>query len=117
MIDDSLRGADRAREVFSRVRNGDDRVADLFAEDGVILAGGMRIEGRDAIRAFYRKQFVALHPRPEVQLVLSSDESDFCVALVDVPTDHGLLHALDLFTVDDEGIRRLEIYPRHDDHA
>ena len=114
MTDDQLRGADRVREVFSRVRNGDDRVAELFADDAVILAGGMRIEGRDAIRAFYRKQFEALHPQPEGQLVMSDDECDFYVALVDVPNDHGLLHALDLFTVDDEGIRRLEIYPRHD---
>ena len=37
----------------------------------------------------------------------------FFVALVDVPTEGGPLRALDLFHVDDEGIRRLEIYLRH----
>ena len=109
-----LRGAEWVREVFTRVRNGDDGVADLFSEDGVVVAGGARIEGRDAIRAFYRKQIDALHPQPEVELVLSDDESNVHVALVDVPTDNGLLHALDLFTIDDEGIQRLEIYPRYE---
>lgn len=94
------------------MRAGDDSVADLYAEDGVVLAGGARIEGREAIRAFYRDTIAAIHPQPEVQVVLSCVGSDFYVAVVDVPTDGGLIHALDLFTVDDEGIRQLEIFTR-----
>ena len=34
------------------------------------------------------------------------------VALVDVPTADRHYRAVDLFEVDDTGIRRLEIYPR-----
>jgi hypothetical protein len=41
------RGADRVREVFTRVGNGDHRVADLYADDGVVLVGDARIEGRE----------------------------------------------------------------------
>ena len=100
------------REVFARVRNGDDRVADLYAEDGVVLAGGTRVEGREAVRAFYRKTIESIHPRPEVQVVLEARDSQFYVAIVEVPTDLGHMHALDLFTLDDEGIRQLEIFTR-----
>jgi hypothetical protein len=100
------------REVFARVRNGDDRVADLYAEDGVVLAGGTRVEGREAVRAFYRKTIESIHPRPDVQVVLEAPDSPFYVAIVEVPTDLGHMHALDLFTLGDEGIRQLEIFTR-----
>jgi hypothetical protein len=111
-LDPQLRGAERVREVFARVHRGDDAVADLYAEDGVVLAGGARIEGREAIRAFYGKTIETIHPKPEVQVVLSTPGSSLFTAIVDVPTDRGHMHALDLFTVDDEGIRQLEIYTR-----
>ena len=112
-LDPELRGADRAREVFRRVRAGDDRVADLYAEDGVVLSGGgARVEGRETIRAFYRKTFAAIHPQPEVQVVLESPGSNLYAVVVEVATDTGHRHALDLFTIDDEGIRRLEILNR-----
>jgi ketosteroid isomerase-like protein len=100
------------REVFARVRRGDDGVADLYAEDGVILAGGARIAGREAIRAFYGKTIETIHPKPEVPAVLSAPGSTFYTAIVEVPTDRGHVHALDLFTIDDEGIRQLEIFTR-----
>jgi len=110
--DPHLRGEARVREVFARVRNGDDRVADLYAEDGVVLAGGSRIEGREAIRAFYRQTIESIHPRPEVQLVLSAPGSEVFAVVVEVPSDHGRFHALDLFTVGEAGIRQLEIFNR-----
>jgi hypothetical protein len=111
-MDPHLRGEDRIREVFARVRKGDDGVADLWAHDGVVIAAGTRIEGRDAIRAFYRSTIDTLHPQPEVQVVFGSPGSDQYVVIVEVPTDRGHIHALDLFTLDDEGIRRLEIFNR-----
>jgi predicted SnoaL-like aldol condensation-catalyzing enzyme len=110
--DPHLRGADRVREVFVRVHNGDDGVADLYAENGVVIAGGSRIEGREAIRAFYRNTIDTIHPRPELQVVLSTQGVDLYVAIVEVPTDRGHVHALDLFRVDDGGIRQLEIFNR-----
>ena len=111
-LDPQLQGADRVREVFTRVRNGDDRVADLYADDGVLLVGNARIEGREAVRAFYRKTIDSIHPQPKVQAVLSKPDSDLFVAIVEVPNDRGHVHALDLFTVDDKGIRQLEIFNR-----
>jgi len=110
--DPHLRGEDRVREVFARVHRGDDSVADLYAPDGVVLAGSSRIEGRSAIRSFYADTITAIHPKPEVQVVLSTPGSDLYVAIVEVPTDRGHMHALDLFRVDDAGIRQLEIFNR-----
>jgi hypothetical protein len=110
--DPHLRGADRCREVFARVRNGDERVADLYSDDGVVLAGDQRVEGREAVRAFYRKTIDTIHPRPEVQAILTGPDPNLFAVIVEVPTDRGHVHALDLFTVDDEGIRQLEIFNR-----
>jgi hypothetical protein len=112
-VDPDLRGADRVREVFARVRRGDASVADLYAEDGVIVYGrgdGDRVEGREAIRAFYQGTIDAIRPQPTVEAVLEAPP--MFVALVDVPTTDQHHRALDLFEVDEGGIRRLEIYPR-----
>jgi nuclear transport factor 2 (NTF2) superfamily protein len=109
-IDPELTGADRVRAVFDRVRDGDERVADLYAEDGVVWAGGHEIRGRDAIRAFYRRTIDAIHPRPEVREVLES--AGLFIAVVHVPTDRGVQDAVDLFELGEGGIRRLVIFSR-----
>jgi hypothetical protein len=101
------------REVFARVRRGDASVADLYTEDGVIVYGrgdGDRVEGREAIRAFYQGTIDAIRPQPTVEVVLEAPP--MFVALVDVPTEDVHHRAVDLFELDDTGIRRLEIYPR-----
>ena len=94
------------------MRKGDDGVADLYTDDGVVVVGKSRIEGREAVRAFYRQTIATIHPQPDVQAVLATSGSDLYVAIVEVPTDRGHTHTLDLFTVDDEGIRQLEIFNR-----
>ena len=97
------------REVFRRVRDGDAGVADLYAEDGVIVyAKGGRVEGREAIRAFYQRQIEGIRPEPRVETVF--EQPPLYVAIVDVPTTDGRLRAVDLFEVDGEGIRKLEIF-------
>jgi hypothetical protein len=97
------------REVFARVGNGDLRVADLYAEDAVIVhSGGGHVEGRENIRSFYRSTIEEIHPQPTVEAVLESPP--LYVAIVNVATSDGRLRALDLFEVDDAGIRRLEIF-------
>jgi hypothetical protein len=111
-LEPHLQGAARARAVFERVRNGDDSVADLYAEDGVMLVGDRRIEGRETIRAFYGKTMESIRPQPEVKTVLESPDSNFFAVILEVPTDRGHMHALDLFTIDDQGIRQLEIFSR-----
>ena len=109
MLDPHIRGADRVREVFARVANGDVGVADLYAEDAVIThGGGGRVEGREAIRTFYERAIDALFPQPRLEGVIEAPP--LFVAIVDVPTSATRFRALDLFEVDDEGIRRLEIY-------
>jgi hypothetical protein len=111
-LDPEIRGADRVREVFARVAAGDASVADLYAEDAVVNYGAQgKVEGREAIRAFYRATIERVHPQPRVEAVV--EDPPLYVALIDVPTDDGHMRTLDLFDVDDEGIRSLEIYVRH----
>ncbi len=109
--DPHLQGSDRVREVFARVRRGDLSVADLYAEDAVIVyGGGEKAAGREAIRAFYQGAIEAIRPQPTVEAVLEG--APFFVALVDVPGTDVHHRALDLFEIDDGGIRRLEIFTR-----
>ena len=109
-LDSELTGAARVREVFARVKAGDDRVADLYAEDGVVQVAGHEVRGREAIRAFYRRTIDTIHPQPEVQEVLESGA--LFIAVVHVPTDNGIQNAIDLFELGDDGIRRLVIFSR-----
>jgi hypothetical protein len=109
--DPHLKGADRVREVFARVRRGDARAADLYAEDAVLLFGADgQVSGREAIRAFYAQIISSIAPQPQVEGVLESPP--FFVAIVNVPTQQVRHRALDLFEVDDGGIRKLEIFSR-----
>jgi ketosteroid isomerase-like protein len=109
--DDELRGADRVREVFARVRAGGTGAADLYTEDGVLLYGsGGRIEGREAIRAFYARTIESIHPQPRVITVL--EEAPLHIAVLDVPVDGDRHRVLDLFEVGGDGIESLEIFSR-----
>lgn len=95
--------------MFIRVRNGDITAADLYADDAVLTYRvGESVEGREAIRAFYKRTIEEIRPKPQVLTILEAPP--LYVAIVDVPTDAGHRRALDLFAVDDGGIRRLEIY-------
>jgi hypothetical protein len=108
-IDPEIEGEARIRAVFSRVRQGDLSVADLYAEDAVLTySGGGRVVGRAAIRAFYQQQIESIRPQPHVTAVLR--DPPLYVAVIEAPTSEGHYRALDLFEVDDSGIRRLEIY-------
>jgi hypothetical protein len=107
--DPHIEGTERVRAVFSRVRQGDSSVADLFGEDAVLTySGGGRVVGREAIRAFYQQQIESIRPQPQVVAVVA--DPPLFVAVVEVPTSERHYRALDLFEVDDSGIRRLEIY-------
>jgi hypothetical protein len=107
--DAHLQGADRVREVFARVRAGDLSVADLYADDAVIVFGADAcVEGRAQIRAFYEQAIGGLRPQPTVEAVLEAPP--LYVAIVDVPSADTRRRAVDVFEVDDHGIRRLEIY-------
>ena len=109
-LDPEIQGADRVRQVFARVKGGDNRVADLYAEDGVVQVQGHEVQGRESIRAFYQRTIDTIHPQPEVQEVLQS--GDLYIAVVHVPTDNGVQNAIDLFELGEDGIRRLVIFSR-----
>ena len=109
MNDAHLQGADRVREIFARVRAADLRVADLYSPDAVLVPGsGTHVEGRDAIRAFYEGVFANTGPQPQVRAVLEAPP--LYVAVLDVRTGDTTRRVLDLVELDDDGIRRLEIF-------
>jgi hypothetical protein len=111
MLDPDLRGADRLREVFARVRRGDaSDVANLYAKDGKIIFAGGQVEGRTAIQAFYLRAMETMHPQPQVEAVF--EEAGRFVVIVNVPNDQGVTRAADLFDLGDDGIRQLEIFSR-----
>ena len=104
-----MSGADRIRKVFALVQQKHPGIADLFAADAVIVYGrNARAEGRESIREFYRRAIEDMSPQPEVRLVLEAPP--LYVAVIDVRTTSDSYRALDLFEVDEVGIRRLEIY-------
>jgi hypothetical protein len=109
-LEPDLQGSDRVRAVFARVGVGDLSVADLYAEHATIVFGDApdaRVEGREAIRAFY-EQAVAMRPQPRVEDMV--EVPPFYAAVVDVPVADGHIRALDVFEVDDGGIRSLRIF-------
>lgn len=112
MSDPHLQGLDRVREVFTRVRNGDRSVADLYAPDAVVEFGdGNRVEGREAIRGFYGAAIDKVAPKPEVEVVV--EVPGYQLAIVNVPTAAGRQRAVDLFQLGDEGIVKLEMFTRN----
>jgi hypothetical protein len=111
-LEPHITGEDRIHELFKRIRAADESAADLYSDDGVFILGGARVEGREAIRDFYRRGFVQYQAQPHVQQVLSAPGSDMYAALLEVPTKAGLQRVFDLLIVDDEGIRQLEVFAR-----
>ena len=110
MNDPKIRGADRVREVFRRVAAGDVGVADLYAPDAVIqYSSDAVVEGREAIREFYRLQIFSIAPQPSVEAVL--EQPPRYVAIVNVPTGDGFHRAADHFTLGHEGISPLQTFP------
>lgn len=87
-IDPEIQGPDRLRQVFARVKAGDNRVADLYSEDGVIQVLGQEIVDREAIRTFYQQTIDGIHPQPEVREVLKVE--NLYIAVVHVPNDYGV---------------------------
>ena len=102
--------ASLVREVFARVRNRDPKVADLYRQDAALTAGdGTVHQGRDAIRAFYLGVFSGnTAPNPAVRGLWNS--GSYYAALLEVRRDSGeVLHAVDFFDVDGDGIRSMRI--------
>jgi len=103
-----------ADAYISRVNERDlDGLADLFAPDALLLAaGGQRLEGKDAIRAFYES--TVLPSAPSVRGVHFVQQEASCVMELEATTSAapGLVARLvDVLTVGGDGrIVRLAIY-------
>jgi hypothetical protein len=109
VLSPKIQGSDRIREVFARVCNGDLGVADLYAEDAVVIFGdGAEARGRDHIRSFYQHAIDGIRPKPEVEALLEAPP--LYVAVVNVPTTEGSRRAVDVFRIEDGEIQSLEIY-------
>jgi hypothetical protein len=98
----------RVREVFARVRNRDPKVADLYHQDATLTANGAVHEGRDAIRSFYLGVFSGDAPHPQVRGLWINGST--YAALLEVTRDSGaVIHAVDVFDVDADGIRSMRV--------
>jgi hypothetical protein len=96
------------REVFARVRNRDPAVADLYHQDATLTANDTVHEGREAIRAFYLGVFSGSGPHPQVRGLWNG--GSVYAALLEVSRDSGgVIHAVDVFDVDNAGIRSMRI--------
>jgi SnoaL-like domain len=96
------------REVFARVRNRDPGVADLYHEDATLTADATVHEGRNAIREFYLGVFSGTGPHPTVRGLWNS--GSVYAALLEVSMAAGnVVHAVDVFDVDRDGIRSMRV--------
>jgi uncharacterized protein (TIGR02246 family) len=86
------------RELFRRFREADPSVADLFAEDGVLIERGERFEGREAVREFYRGVF-ELKPQPHVEALFF--DLPTVAALLRVEAGNLAMTAIDVLTLVD----------------
>jgi hypothetical protein len=96
-------------EVFSRVRDADPRVADLYAPEATLAANGAVHAGRDAIRAFYQGLFAITGPQPVVCGLWRNGDS--YAALVEVRFRSGTVgHVVDVFDASGGTIRSMRVF-------
>ena len=95
------------REVFARVRNKDPKVADLYHQDATLTSDTVH-SGRDAIRSFYLGVFSGRGPHPQVR-GLWNNGSTYAALLEVTYGDGEVIHAVDVFDVDHDGIRSMRV--------
>jgi hypothetical protein len=96
-------------EYFSRMRHSDFAVAELFAEDAVLIGMGEPICGKDAVAAFYRDSISRAAPSPDPLLVFS-DGPNVAAEIRITIADGTELHVLDIFEVRDGLIHSLKYF-------
>ena len=96
-------------EVFSRVRNANPQVADLYALDATLEGHGTVYSGRDAIREFYQGVFATTGPHPVVRGLWRNGTR--YAALVEATARAGTVaHAVDVFDVSGGVISSMRIF-------
>lgn len=95
---------------FKHMREQDLGVTDLFHEDAVLLGLGRRTEGRDAIKAFYTEAVAVGGPQPTPAGPMLSDGSTVAAPIDISLADGSLIHAVDVFIVEQGKIRSLTYF-------
>jgi len=95
---------------FARMRAHDLEVVELFHEDAVLLGLGMRVSGKDAIRAFYARAIEAGGPQPTLAGPLLSDGRRVAAEIHISLSSGATLHVVDVFHVEDGRIRLLNYF-------
>ena len=103
-------------DYFTRVRAGDESVVDLFDDDAELRGLGFRKQGKAAIREFYSGILESAQPSPSPAGPLLADGNRVMAEIHIRIADGSLVHALDVFEVDEGKIRSLTYftadYPR-----
>lgn len=97
-----------ARTYFERMQAGDPSVVELFADDAVLVGLGRRVEGIDAVRAFYERSIAEAGPQPRVELLVG--DGDRALAEIRITLRDGELHVVDLFEARDGRIASLTYF-------
>ena len=97
-------------EYFARVRARDLGVVDLFHEDARLLGLGALRQGRPAILEFYRGVLERAGPSPRIVGDLLASGVRVAAEIEIELTGGAMVHALDLFEVEDGRIRCLTYF-------
>jgi len=95
---------------FSRMREHDLEVVDLFHDDAVLLGLGMRVSGREAIETFYSNAIEAGGPQPRAAGPLMTDGRRVAAEIYIDLSNGATLHVVDVFHVEDGRIRLLNYF-------
>jgi len=102
--------AEVARQYFDRVRARDVSVADLFHEDASIVGLGGEKTGRQAIRSFYEASIKGAGPSPQIIGPIFASGQRAAAEIKISLTDGSIIHAMDLFVIEDGLIRSLTYF-------
>ncbi len=97
-------------EYFSRVRAGDISVADLFHDDATLIGLGTTRSGLETIREFYRGVIERAGPSPRSGGPLLASGSRVAAEILIDLAGGGVVHAVDLFVVEEGRIRSLSYF-------
>ncbi len=95
---------------FSRIRAGDDSVAELFHEDAKLVGLGTTRSGREAIRTFYRGVIERAGPTPSLVGPLLVEGGRVAAEIQIALSDDASVHAIDLFVIEEGRIRSLTYF-------
>jgi hypothetical protein len=96
-------------EYFSRIRAADVGIVNLFTAHAIMrFEGGVTITGHHAIKGLYLEMFTRLAPQPTLESLIGSPPT--LAAVVDVRSTQGRYRAVNIFTFDDVGIERLDVF-------